>query len=50
MVIVLLFLLLLVKVAVCPPLSLNALMEYKPLITANGHGEFKHGKPTFFRP
>ncbi len=31
-----------------PPLSMNALMEYKPLIKAPGYGEFKHGKPKLF--
>jgi hypothetical protein len=31
-----------------PPLTMNALMEYKPLIKAPGYGEFKHGKPKLF--
>lgn len=32
-----------------PPLTLNALMEYKPLIKAPGLGEFDNGKPKLFR-
>lgn len=32
-----------------PPLSMNALMEYKPLIKAPGTGEFDNGKPKLFK-
>ena len=33
-----------------PPLTINALMEYRPLLKAPGAGEFDHGKPRFFKP
>ena len=33
-----------------PPLSLNALNEYKNVVKAPGVGEFKHGKPTMWNP
>ena len=33
-----------------PPLTINALMEYRPLLKAPGAGDFEHGKPRFFKP
>jgi hypothetical protein len=33
-----------------PPLTINALMEYRPLLKAPGMGEFENGKPRFFKP
>lgn len=33
-----------------PPLTLNALMEYRPLLKAPGIGDYKHGEPKFFKP
>ena len=33
-----------------PPLTLNALMEYRPLLKAPGAGDYKHGEPRFFKP
>lgn len=33
-----------------PPLTLNALMEYRPLLKAPGSGDYKHGEPRFFKP
>lgn len=32
-----------------PPLTMNALMEYKPLIKAPGVGDFDNGRPKLFR-
>ena len=32
-----------------PPLTLNALMEYKAVLVAPGRGEFEHGRPKVFR-
>lgn len=32
-----------------PPLSLNALMEYRPLIKAPGNGDFDNGQPKLFK-
>ena len=33
----------------CPPLTLNALMEYKQVIEAPGRGDFEHGRPRVFK-
>lgn len=32
-----------------PPLTLNALMEYKPLIKAPGVGEFENGQTKLYK-
>lgn len=32
-----------------PPLSMNALMEYKPLLKAPGTGDFDNGKPKLYK-
>ena len=32
-----------------PPLTMNALMEYKALIKAPGTGEFENGRPKLFK-